>query len=139
MLNILPMKDEDILSTVDIENVSFSAPKSEAVFKEDEHKYLVVKEAGKVLGYIGIEKIEGETHIINMAVLPERRKQGIGQKLIEAIINDQDVFFLEVRISNLAAQRLYGRFGFKVVGTRKKYYENNGEDAYTMKREPESN
>jgi len=89
----------------------------------------------KIVGYIGIEKIADETHIINMAVDPDYRKQGIGTKLIEAILNDKDVFFLEVRVSNVAAQRLYKKFSFDVVGTRKKYYQDNNEDAYIMRRE----
>ncbi|MBU0502415.1 MAG: ribosomal protein S18-alanine N-acetyltransferase [Candidatus Margulisbacteria bacterium] len=93
------------------------------------------KEEEKVVGYIGVEKIAGETHIINMAVHPDYRRKGVGKKLIETILNDSDVFFLEVRISNVAAQKLYEKFGFKNVGTRKKYYQDNGEDAYIMRRE----
>ena len=135
MLNILPLKDEDIPAVVAIENLSFSAPKSEAIFLHDENKYLVAKENERIVGYIGIEDISGERHIINTAVHPDVRRRGIGKKLVESILNDQDVFFLEVRISNLAAQSLYKKYGFAIVGTRKNYYSNNGEDAHIMKRE----
>ena len=48
---------------------------------------------------------------------------------------DKDIFFLEVRISNLSAQRLYEKYGFKIAGTRKNYYADNGEDAYIMIKE----
>ena len=73
MLKIEPMKDKDLSEVVTIENLSFNAPKPGSVFKEDEHKYLVAKNDGKVVGYIGIEEISGERHIVNMAVHPERR------------------------------------------------------------------
>ena len=135
MLSILPLKEENIKAVVEIENFSFTAPKAEEIFRSDQNKYLIAVENDKVLGYIGVEKISGEIHIINTAVHPDCRGKGIGKKLVESILNDNDVFFLEVRVSNLAAQKLYGRYGFKIVGTRKKYYQDNNEDAYIMKRE----
>ncbi|MFH1361966.1 MAG: ribosomal protein S18-alanine N-acetyltransferase [bacterium] len=136
-MKIVALEKKDISTVYEIEKLSFVAPKAESVFSEDQHKYLVgkEKEEEKVVGYIGVEKIAGETHIINMAVHPDYRRKGVGKKLIEAILNDSDVFFLEVRISNVAAQKLYEKFGFKNVGTRKKYYQDNGEDAYIMRRE----
>ncbi len=136
MLEIYPLKDEDIPAAVEIENLSFSSPKPESLFRQDENKYLVAKENGKMVGYIGLEKIVDEIHIINMAVHPENRKQGIGKRLLEKVLNDRDIFYLEVRVSNLAAQKLYEKYGFKKAGIRKNYYEDNGEDAFTMRREP---
>ena len=130
------MTDADLAEVVAIEKASFNAPKEESVFRHDEKKYLVARNGGRIVGYIGLEKIEGETHIINMAVNPEHRKQGIGKQLIETVLNDTDAFFLEVRVSNLAAQKLYEKYGFKNVGVRKNYYQDNGEDAYIMRREP---
>jgi ribosomal-protein-alanine N-acetyltransferase len=147
VLTISPLTDEEIAAVVEIENLSFSSPKPESIFREEENKYLVAKEKpldsasglargkGKVVGYIGVEKVLGETHIINMAVHPEYRKQGIGKWLMEAVLNDKDVFFLEVRISNIPPQKLYEKYRFKKVGVRKHYYEDNGEDAYIMRRE----
>ena len=135
MLNIFPLEDKDILAVVEIENLSFPVPKNEGFFRSDQNKYLVAKEKDKVVGYIGTEEISGETHIINMAVHPENRQQGTGKRLIEAVLNDKDVFFLEVRFSNIPAQKLYEKYGFKKVGIRKNYYEDNGEDAYIMRRE----
>ena len=135
MIDILPLKEVNIKAVVGIEDLSFTAPKAEEVFFSDQNKYLIAVENDEVLGYIGIERISGEIHIINMAVHPDYRGRGIGKKLVENVLNDKDVFFLEVRVSNLAAQKLYGKYGFKVVGTRKKYYQDNDEDAYIMKRE----
>jgi len=135
MFQIAPMQEADLLSVLEIENLSFALPKSESIFREDEHKYLVAKDNDKVLGYIGIEDIAGEKHIINMAVHQDFRRKGIAKKLIEAVLNDEDVFFLEVRVSNQPAQNLYEKYDFEVVGKRKKYYADNEEDAYIMKRQ----
>jgi len=132
---ISPMTEKDIKAVVEIENLSFKFPKPESVFREDEHKYLVAKEDGKVVGYIGIERILDEVHIINMAVHPDYRGKGIGKRLMQHVLNDEEVFFLEVRVSNETAQKVYERFGFKVISLRKGYYAD-GEDAYVMRRIP---
>ena len=135
MSKIEPMKKRDLSEVVAIENLSFNAPKPESVFIEDEHKYLVARDDGEIVGYIGIEEISGEKHIINMAVRPESRRKGVGKRLIERVLNKKDVFFLEVRVSNEPAVKLYEKFGFINVGLRKKYYQDNGEDAIIMRRE----
>ena len=129
------MKDKDIPVVVEIENRSFQFPKPESVFREDEHKYLVARDDDRIVGYIGIEKILDEEHIINMAVHPDCRGKGIGRRLIQHILNDEDVFFLEVRISNETAKNIYEHFGFKTISIRKGYYAD-GEDAYVMRRIP---
>ncbi len=136
MLKIVPMTDNDLAEVVAIERASFNAPKDESIFRADENKYLVARNGGRIVGYVGLEKVAGETHIINMAVDPEHRRQGVGKQLIEKVLNDKDIFFLEVRVSNVAAQKLYEKYGFKNVGVRKNYYSDNGEDAYIMRREP---
>ena len=130
------MHDQDLIEVVAIERLSFNAPKDEAVFRYDENKYLVAKNDGKVLGYIGTEKIAGETHIINMAIHPDHRNQGIGKKLLAKALSEKEVAYLEVRVSNLAAQKIYEHMGFANVGLRKKYYQDNDEDAMIMRREP---
>jgi ribosomal-protein-alanine N-acetyltransferase len=135
MITIFPMKEKDICQVVEIEKKSFNFPKPEAIFREDEHKYLVAKEENRVVGYIGIEKILDEVHIINMAVDPEYRKQGIGKRLMQHILNDEEVFFLEVRVSNENAKKIYENYGFKVINIRKGYYAD-GEDANVMRRIP---
>lgn len=129
------MKDKDIPAVVEIENLSFKYPKPEAIFREDEHKYLVAKDKDRVVGYIGVEKIMDEVHIINMAVHPDYRGRGIGKRLLQHVLNDEDVFFLEVRVSNESAKSIYEHFGFKVISLRKGYYAD-GEDAYVMRRIP---
>lgn len=135
MITIFPMKDKDIPAVVEIENLSFKYPKPEAFFREDEHKYLVAKDDDRVIGYVGIERIFDEEHIINMAVHPDYRGKGVGKRLLQHVLNDEDVFFLEVRVSNEAAKSIYEHFGFKVINIRKAYYAD-GEDAYVMRRIP---
>lgn len=129
------MKESDIDQVVEIEKMAFKFPKPEAVFRQDEHKYLVAKDGSKVVGYIGVEKILDETHIINMAVHSDFRGKGVGKRLMQHVLNDEDVFFLEVRASNEVAKSIYQRYGFKVIDTRKKYYAD-GEDAFVMRRFP---
>jgi len=135
MIMIAPMKERDIPQVVEIERLSFKFPKPESVFREDEHKYLVAKEENQIVGYIGIEKVLDEVHIINMAVHPDYRGQGIGKRLMQHVLNEEEVFFLEVRISNENAKKVYERYGFKVINTRKGYYAD-GEDAFVMRRLP---
>jgi [ribosomal protein S18]-alanine N-acetyltransferase len=135
MIVITPMKDKDIPAVVAIEARSFKYPKPEAVFREDEHKYLVARDEEKIVGYIGIEKILDEVHIINMAIDPDYRGKGIGKRLMQHVLNDEEVFFLEVRVSNETAKSVYEKYGFKVINTRKGYYAD-GEDALVMRRIP---
>jgi len=97
---------------------------------------LVAIENGKVLGYINIWYVYDEADVINVAVKEESRKRGIGRKLmLEAIgrLKDKGItdIYLEVRVSNLPAQRMYASLGFSTIGVRRKYY-SNGEDAYNM-------
>jgi ribosomal-protein-alanine N-acetyltransferase len=136
MITISPMKDKDIAVVVEIEKACFNFPKPEAIFREDEHKYLIAKEDdGRIAGYIGVEKILDEVHIINMAVHPDFRGTGIGKRLMQHVLNDEEVFFLEVRAANETAKRIYEKYGFKVISTRKGYYPD-GEDALVMRRIP---
>jgi ribosomal-protein-alanine N-acetyltransferase len=134
MLRIAEMREEDLPAVLEVENLSFIAPKEEGFFKTSQNKYLIAREEDKIVGYIGFEKVAGETHIINMAVHPDHRRKGIARRLLEEVLSDRDVFFLEVRMSNRLAQKLYHKYGFENVGIRQGYYSDNGEDAYIMRR-----
>lgn len=70
----------------------------------------------------------GEAEILNLAVAPTYRRQGVASQLLRALLPLADVWFLEVRASNEAAQRLYLAQGFQPMGRRKRYY-SDGEDA----------
>ncbi len=90
-----------------------------------------------VLGYGGFWLIIDEAHICTLAVHPDWRGQGFGELLLLQMVDhatalNASVATLEVRTSNLVAQRLYRKYGFEVVGLRKGYYSDNHEDALIM-------
>ena len=94
-------------------------------------------EKDNLLGYGGCWIILEEAHITNIAVNPELRRQHIGEVLLNTIINrcyEKGVKYLtlEVRVSNTPAINLYEKYGFKSLGTRKGYYQDNNEDALIM-------
>ncbi len=92
---------------------------------------------GNLVGYAGCWQILEEVHITNIAVASDFRRKKIGEKLLRQIINDcyankAKYITLEVRVSNNAAIKLYEKYGFKSLGTRKGYYQDNSEDALIM-------
>ncbi len=92
---------------------------------------------GKIQGFISARLITPGVEVLNIAVLPELRKQGIGKKLLQtvfeqAVWDEASESWLEVRESNLTAQNFYSRQGYKIVGRRKNYYSNPSEDGLLM-------
>ncbi len=92
---------------------------------------------GNLVGYAGCWQILEEVHITNVAVSVNHRRLGIGNKLLQKIIDDcyenkAKYITLEVRVSNTPAINLYEKYGFKSLGVRKGYYQNNNEDALIM-------
>lgn len=87
-------------------------------------------------GYAIYQVIFSEAHLLNLAIRSELQKRGYGQKLLSKVLEDIQKrgalhFFLEVRPSNILAQKLYERNGFRILMRRPKYY-SNGEDALVM-------
>ena len=105
---------------------------------DDMHIFLAaVDDNGEAVGYVGLMYVLDEGYISNVAVSPEMRRQGIGNMLIEELIlraraKKLSFVTLEVRETNLAAQRLYGKHGFTEVGRRRNYYVRPTEDAILM-------
>lgn len=136
------MVEKDIGDVLDVENTSFTTPWSKDAFtieitKNTLAKYLVAEVDGKVIGYGGIWFIIDEGHITNIAVLKRYRGFGIGNKLVEGLIElcmDRNVnaMTLEVRKSNEIAKSLYKKYGFKECGVRPGYYSDDNEDAIIM-------
>lgn len=140
-LNIEIMKITDLDGVYEVEKNSFenhwSKKSLEDDLKNEVSIYLVAKIYDKVVGYMGAWKIIDEAHITNIAVLKECRGKKIGEALLKEMINtckDNKInsMTLEVRVSNLVAQNLYKKFGFKFSGIRKEYYSDNKEDAIIM-------
>ncbi|MCJ0905103.1 ribosomal protein S18-alanine N-acetyltransferase [Rhodococcus sp. ARC_M6] len=106
------------------------------------HYFVAREPSGHVLGYAGIAllgappDVEAEVHTIGTD--PGAQRRGIGGALLDALLTLADehgaAVFLEVRTDNEPAIALYRREGFEIVGTRKKYYQPSGADAYTMRR-----
>ena len=102
--------------------------------------WLVAEEDGIVAGYVGSQTVCGETDMMNVAVTADFRRRGIGEKLVNALVEELKAMeshslTLEVRASNAPAQALYEKLGFKEVGRRPKYYQNPREDALILRKE----
>ena len=90
---------------------------------------------GAPAGFLSVWYITGEIEINNIAVLPEFRRKGIGDKLIAHAFEQfpaAQAAFLEVRQSNIAAQKLYKKHGFVKAGERKNFYHEPTENAILM-------
>lgn len=90
-----------------------------------------------IVGFIGVWFMVDEAHVVTLAVAESERRKGLGELLLIAGIElaqcrEQEVMTLECRVSNVAAQALYEKYGFQRVGVRKRYYTDNNEDALIM-------
>lgn len=138
------MNSTHVSEVAELEKMCFSAPWSEkSVASELENPlslWLVATEQDRVLGYVGSQTVLGESDMMNLAVAPAVRCQGIGRQLVEALAealqkNGSHCLTLEVRQSNLPAQKLYGALGFQQIGRRPGYYSNPKEDALILRKE----
>ena len=131
----------DVDGVAAVEAATFPTPWSRDAFasemKNVAARYLVAEKDGVIIGYAGAWIIIDESHITNIAVLSDHRGQGIGRRLTESLMQylsnlGAAYATLEVRKSNEVAQNLYKSLGFIKLGVRKRYYEDNGEDALIM-------
>ena len=139
---ITALKPKHLGGIYEIEKQSFAKPWSrESIAGELENPfafYLICEGPdGLVLGYVGVHIILGEGHITNIAVREGFRRRGIAKSLVSQLVSeakemDLELLTLEVRQSNAAAHALYEKFGFKVSGQRKAYYEDPREDGDIM-------
>lgn len=141
-VEIAPMTAQDIPAILEIERRSFATPwPREAYTHELDHNrtavYVVARQDEAAVGYAGMWVVMDEAHITTIAVDPPLRGLGIGERLLIGLI-DRAIergarwIQLEVRQSNMVAQRLYHKYGFREVGIRRHYYSDNGEDAVVM-------
>ena len=130
-----------------IERASYPTPWSRSMFASELAKpsslsFGAVDEAGRLVGYLVLSRYVDAWHVMNVAVDPERRRQGIASALLRRLLDltrddAQRGYTLEVRVSNVGAISLYERFGFHAKGVRRGYYTDNREDALIMWRDPE--
>ena len=140
VIRFMRLKDVDAVAA--IEEAAFARPWSRESFRQEltrnaVARYLVAEEDGQVLGYAGAWVILDESHITNIAVRADAQGRGLGRKLtaeLLQILSNLGACYatLEVRVSNERARNLYQSLGFVTVGKRKRYYEDNNEDAYLM-------
>ena len=127
-----------------IEKLCFSDPWSEnSVASELENRlslWLVALDGDTVAGYVGSQSVLDEADMMNVAVHPDYRRQGIGRDLVLALadtLKEKGIkgLMLEVRQSNAPAIALYEQLGFCQVGLRPNYYRNPKENALIMRKE----
>lgn len=142
-VTIRRMEKSDVDDVVKLEELSYGEHhwSKESFYNELSnnlaHYYCAVDEEDKLLAYTGCWHIFDEAHITTLSVHPDFRKKGIAQKLIFRLIDDCyknkiKYITLEVRESNVPAISLYEKNGFKSIGTRKGYYQDNNENALIM-------
>lgn len=141
MLVIRKMTEDDVDQVGEIEESIFPLPWSKKSFQEAVNRkntiYLVAESEGEILGYCGLWNIIGEGEITNVAVKTGHRRRKIARGLLEQLMHmgveeGVEAFTLEVRVSNMAAIRLYESLGFVTEGIRKNFYEKPQEDALIM-------
>lgn len=134
-----PMEAADLPTVLRLERAIFSEPWTEGMFRDEVagpgRTYLVAGTGSQIVGYGGVMVVEGDAHIMTMAVAPGHRRTGIATRLLLALVDEAlrlgaHHLTLELRVSNAAARSLYEKFGFARVGLRPRYYQD--EDALVM-------
>jgi len=138
------MQRADLNKVLEIERASFEQPYTREIFEQE----LKIKVANlwvathrkNILGYIDFWVVADEVELISIAVHPQFKRMGVGDLLLGEMLRHVEALgsafvYLDVRESNLPAQKLYSKFGFTKVGVRRRYYSDNQEDAIIMKKE----
>lgn len=141
---IRQMKSNDIPAIAELEKLCFSDPWSENSIASELCNplsyWLVAEDNGKIAGYVGSQSVLDAADMMNLAVSPDCRQQGVAQALVKELMrhlhkNKVIALLLEVRVSNTPAISLYEKLGFVQVGRRPKYYHNPREDALILRKE----
>jgi ribosomal-protein-alanine N-acetyltransferase len=141
------LETRDLNAIERIERASYPTPWSRSMFASELAKPSSIclgafdLETDELAGYLVISRYVDAWHVMNVAVAPEHRRQGIATTLLERLFEvtagrGRRGYTLEVRISNVGAVALYGRLGFKPRGVRRGYYTDNREDALIMWKDP---
>jgi ribosomal-protein-alanine N-acetyltransferase len=141
-MRIEPMAQGDLTAVLHIEALSFTTAWPANAFSNEirDNKlahYFTGRVGSRIVAYGGIWVILEDSHITTIAVHPDHRGLKLGEEMLlklldEAITQGASWITLEVRESNDAAQKLYRKYGFTTVSTRRGYYSDNGENALVM-------
>jgi [ribosomal protein S18]-alanine N-acetyltransferase len=145
-VRLRPMRLADLPAVLGLEEELFAPDTWTAAMYRDELSrtdtrwYLVAEDDEQVVGYGGLIAYPDEAHVATLGVATARQGEGIGARLLDALLTEADrrgspVVLLEVRADNGVAQELYRRRGFAEIGRRRGYYQPSGADAVVMKRE----
>ena len=143
-MTITTMNSDHVQQIADLEKLCFSDPWSAtSIASELDNSlshWLVCLDSERVAGYVGSQTVMDESDMMNIAVHPDYRRQGIGEKLIDTLAYElkqrgSRCLTLEVRASNMPALALYQKLGFSQIGLRKNYYRNPKEDACILRKE----
>jgi ribosomal-protein-alanine N-acetyltransferase len=136
------MRLADISAVHEIERLSFTTPWPAYAFEQELTanrlaRYVVARVGDRVVGFGGVWLMVDEAHVTTIGVHPDWRRQGVGRRLLVALIDLADELratrvTLEVRAGNEGAQALYAELGFEATGRRVRYYSDDGEDALVM-------
>ena len=139
------MTVDDVAAVQDVERASFPVPWPANAFRHEltqnkNARYIIAREGDRIIGYAGLWLMVDEAHITTFAVHPDQRRRRVGERLLVRIFEmaaalNAEWLTLEVRASNLAAQKLYEKYGFRRAGVRRRYYSDNNEDALIMSTE----
>lgn len=141
-LAILPLRSADLPEARAIELASLGHPWPEAALRQEIERnpfahYWIARVEGRAVAYAGLWVQVDEVHVSMIAVMPEWRRKGVGEALLERLLAEGRALgclraTLEVREHNAAARALYARHGFVEVGRRPAYYADTGEAALIL-------
>ncbi len=139
------MREIDLDEVMAVETASYEFPWTEGIFRDCLHnQYLstLFVQQKKILAYTVAQYIIDECHLLNLCVRETERGKGLGEKMVQYLMNQarqngMGSIFLEVRVSNTAAIKLYDKLGFNEIGLRRGYYpdKNGREDALVLAHE----
>lgn len=143
-MRVVKMQLEHVAAVAEMERQCFSDPWSEKSVASELNNplslWLIAEVDGVVAGYVGSQTVLDSADMMNLAVSPSFRRQGIGERLVNCLTEELkekgvNTLLLEVRISNEPARELYQKLGFEIVGKRPRYYEKPREDALILRKE----
>ena len=144
LLLLRPMEEDDVPDVLAVERAAYPHPWTEGIFRDclrAGYCCWVLQLEGRMIGHGVLSVAVGEAHILNVCVHPAWQGQGLGRRILERMLrlareHQADTAFLEVRVSNIAAQHLYEAAGFNEIGLRRGYYpaDKGREDAIVYAR-----